>query len=497
MAFVQNVPFLCIMLCMASAVVSSMIPAKIARWWTVFLAATVAALNVWLLVFLLKSGESFTYMMGHFPAPWGNELRGGLLEALMTIVFSITVLSSALGGMEKFRTQISHTKQNLFSVMLDLVLAGMVSMLYTNDLFTGYVFIEILTLASCVLIMARQNGRTMVSATRYMIMSLLGSGLITIAITITYSLTGHLLMENIHKSMAALHASGKYEVPIMVVIGLFFVGVGIKSALFPFHTWLADAYSYSTPSASSILSSVVSKTYIFFLMKILYRTIGFEIIHDNRVLELMFLFGVVAMIAGSLDAIGSHDLRRMCAFSSVAQIGYIYAGMGLQVEAGFVAALYHMLVHSLAKSSMFIAASALSDVSGDSKRFSDLRGAGLRHRTAGICFSVSAMSIVGIPPLGGFISKLYFGRAAFAYGGVHQWVMLFALAASSLLNVLYFMRTVITLYRPPRSDFQLPDHRPGILPNVAMWLMTCANLLAGFLAQPIVDLIRRGLAMFV
>ena len=497
MAFVQNVPFLCIMVSMVSAVISSMVPARIARWWTVFLSALVAALNVWLLTFLLQTNESYTYMMGHFPAPWGNELRVGILEALMTIVFSITILASALGGMDKQQSQISRPKQNLFSVMLDLILAGMISMLYTNDLFTGYVFIEIMTLASCVLIMARQNGRTMVSATRYMIMSLLGSGLITIAITITYSLTGHLLMENIHESMAALHASGEYEVPITVVVGLFFVGIGIKSALFPFHTWLADAYSYSTPSASSILSSVVSKTYIFLLVKILYRTIGFEIIQENRVLQIMFVFGIVAMMAGSIDAIGSNDLRRMCAFSSVAQIGYIYAGMGLKLEVGFVAALYHMLVHSLAKSSMFIAASALSDVSGDSKRFSDLRGAGYRHKMAGVCFSVSAMSIVGIPPLGGFISKLYFGQAAFAYGGAHQWIMLLALAVSSLLNVLYFMRTVITLYRPPRSDFQLPEHRPSRRADIAMCMMTAANLLAGFLAQPIVDLISRGLAMFV
>ena len=412
MEFVKNVPFFCIMLSMVSAVVSSMIPRKPARWVTVFVSAAVAVMNLWLLTFLLKSNESYTYMMGHYPAPWGNELRGGILEALMTIVFSLVILSGALGGMDKQESQIDENKQNLFSVMLDLVLAGMISMVYTNDLFTGYVFIEILTLASCVLIMARQNGRTMVSATRYMIMSLLGSGLVTIGITITYSLTGHLLMENIHESMVALHASGSYEGPITVVIGLFFVGIGIKSALFPFHTWLADAYSYSTPTASSILSSVVSKTYIFFLIKILYRTIGFEVIRDNRVLEIMFLFGVIAMICGSLSAISSHDLRRMCAFSSVAQIGYIYAAMGLTLEAGFVAALYHMLMHSLAKSSMFVAASALSDVSGNSKRFSDLRGAGFRHRTAGVCFTVSAMSIVGIPPLGGFISKLYFTNSS-------------------------------------------------------------------------------------
>ena len=497
MAFVQNVPFLCIMVSMVSAVISSMVPARIARWWTVFLSALVAALNVWLLTFLLQTNESYTYMMGHFPAPWGNELRVGILEALMTIVFSITILASALGGMDKQQSQISRPKQNLFSVMLDLILAGMISMLYTNDLFTGYVFIEIMTLASCVLIMARQNGRTMVSATRYMIMSLLGSGLITIAITITYSLTGHLLMENIHESMAALHASGEYEVPITVVVGLFFVGIGIKSALFPFHTWLADAYGYSTPTASAVLSSIVSKAYILLLFKIFTRMIGMDVVVGLHLNDLFFAFGVIAMIMGSLSATHSHDLRRMVAYSSVAQIGYIYAGMGMGITAGLIAALYHILIHSAAKSALFISSSALADASAGSKRFSDLRGAGRRSPVAGVCFSIAAMSLVGVPVLGGFISKLVFSQAAFSAGGVHMWVMLLALAVSTLLNVLYLFRTVITLYRPAREGFTCTVEKPDGAAVCAMVGFVVLNVLLGVLAQPILNVLTTGFHLFM
>lgn len=151
----------------------------------------------------------------------------------------------------------------------------MMSMLYTNDLFTAYVFIEIMTLTACALIMSRQNGRTMVSAMRYMIMSLLGSGLTLIAITITYNLTGHLLMENIHDSLMELSASGEYTTPITVIMGLFFVGLGIKSALYPFHTWLPDALlAYSTPTAARCSPASFSKAYIFLLIKIFYRVIG-------------------------------------------------------------------------------------------------------------------------------------------------------------------------------------------------------------------------------
>lgn len=496
MQFVQNVPFFSIMLCMVSGICSAMLPGRVAKWVTAGLAAAVAALNLWLTLFMWGYGESYVYWMGHFPAPWGNELRAGVLEPTLAVVFSLIMLLSVLGGMRKLTEQVDHKKVNIVCVMLDLVLAAMMSMLYTNDLFTAYVFIEIMTLTACALIMSRQNGRTMVSAMRYMIMSLLGSGLTLIAITITYNLTGHLLMENIHDSLMELSASGEYTTPITVIMGLFFVGLGIKSALYPFHTWLADAYGYSTPTASAVLSSIVSKAYIFLLIKIFYRVIGMELVTSSHVMDLMFVFGVVGMIVGSVNAIFSHDLRRMVAFSSVAQIGYIYAGLGLGTNIGFVAAIYHMLMHACAKSALFISSSGLADASGNSKRFSDLRGAGFRNPAAGVCFSVAAMSLVGIPVLGGFISKLYLSNAALDRGGLHMWVMLIALAVSTLLNVLYFMKTVITLYRPPRDGFQPPAPERSPLSGGAMWGFVALNLLVGLMAQPIVTAITNGLMMF-
>ena len=497
MQFVQNVPFFSIMLCMAAGVVSAMLPGRIAKWVTVGLSAAVAALNLWLVAFMAEFGQSYVYLMGHFPAPWGNEIRAGMLEAVLAVCFSLIMMLSMLGGMRKVEDQIHHSKQNLYCVMLNLVLAAMIAMIYTNDLFTGYVFIEIMTLTACALIMSRQNGRTLVSAIRYMIMSLLGSGLTLLAITLTYNLTGHLLMENIQDTLTDMHYSGQYAMPITVIIGLFFAGLGIKSALYPFHTWLPDAYGYSTPTSSAVLSSIVSKAYVFLLIKIFYRVIGMHIVLENRALQLAFLFGVIGMIMGSVNAIFSHDLRRMIAFSSVAQIGYIYAGLGLGVKAGYVAAIYHMIMHAFAKSALFMSASALSDVSGDSKRFSDLRGAGFRHPIAGVCFCIASMSLVGVPVLGGFVSKLYLSDAALNSGGVRMWVMLIALALSTLLNVLYLMKTVITLYRPAREGFTAPEHtgRNRRL-TVSLLGFIVMNVLVGLLANPLMQAIRSGLEMF-
>lgn len=496
MQFVQNVPFFSIMLCMISGIVSAMLPSRVAKWVTVCLGGVVAVLNGWLTAFLADYGQSYVYLMGHFPAPWGNEIRAGILESTMAVCFSLILMLSMLGGMNKLEEQVHHSKQNLVCVMLDLVLAAMMAMLYTNDLFTGYVFIEIMTLAACALIMSRQNGRTLVSAIRYMIMSLLGSGLVMLAITLTYNVTGHLLMENIQETFARLYATGQYTLPITVIVGLFFVGLGIKSALYPFHTWLPDAYGYSTPTASAVLSSIISKAYIFLLIKILYRVIGIHIVTETGVLTLAFAFGVVGMIMGSVSAIFSHDLRRMVAFSSVAQIGYIYAGLGLGVHAGFVAALYHMVMHAFAKSALFMSASSLADASGNSKRFSDLRGAGFRHPAAGVCFCVAAMSLVGVPVLGGFVSKLYLSDAAITAGGARMWVMLIALAISTLLNVLYLMKTVVTLYRPARVGFDAPAVKRSWRTEIALWGFVLVNVLVGLLADPLVQAIRSGLVMF-
>ena len=495
MPFVQNVPFFSIMLCMVCGVMSAMLSGRVAKWVTVALSAAVAALNLWLTLDLWANHRSFVYWMGHFPAPWGNELRGGLVESTLAVCFSLIMMLSVAGGMRKLDQQVGK-KLNLICVMLDLVLAAMMSMLYTNDLFTGYVFIEIMTLTACALIMSRQNGRTLVSAMRYMIMSLLGSGLTLLAITITYNVTGHLLMENIHDTLYELHRSGNYAVPITTIIGLFFVGLGIKSALYPFHTWLPDSYGYSTPAASAVLSSIISKAYIFLLIKILLRVVGLTVVSGSHAMDLMFVLGIVGMMMGSINAIGSHDLRRMVAFSSVAQIGYIYAGQGHGVQSGYVAAIYHMIMHAFAKSALFISASGLSEVSGNSKRFSDLRGAGFRHPTAGVCFTVAAMSLVGVPVLAGFTAKLYLSDAALTAGGWKMWTLLIALAVSTLLNVLYLMKTVITLYRPAREGFVDPGYKSGKLATCAMWGFVIVNILVGLMAHPIAEAIRSGLAMF-
>jgi multicomponent Na+:H+ antiporter subunit D len=260
MELIQNIPFFCIMITLFSCSISSVLPGKYARWLNAVVLSAVIAMSGWLLAWLLQSNiGSYTYMMGHFPAPWGNELRGGILEALMTIVFSLVILSGALGGMDKQEIQIDDKKQNLFSVMLDLVLAGMISMVYTNDLFTAYVFIEIAAITACIAVVAKESGKSVVASIRYLVFSCLGSGLVLLGISILYSITGNLLMESLHTAIAALVKNGTYLLPLTASVLLMTLGLSIKSAQFPFHAWLPDAHANATTSASAILSGLVLK----------------------------------------------------------------------------------------------------------------------------------------------------------------------------------------------------------------------------------------------
>lgn len=230
--------------------------------------------------------------------------------------------------------EVEEGKQGLYYVLADLMLSSLLALIYTNDLFTAYVFVEINTISACGLIMIRQNGRTIEAAVRYMIMSLLGSGLFLVGICMLYDLTGHLLMSNIKMEIAHIVAEGSYRPPLLVTIAIISVGLAIKSALFPFHSWLPDAYGYSTVSSAAILSSLVSKGYIFLLFKIIYRVIGFEVFHDSKIVDVLFIFGLLGMVFGSLSAIKENDIRRMIAFSSVAQVGYIYMGIGMGTRRG-------------------------------------------------------------------------------------------------------------------------------------------------------------------
>lgn len=453
-------------------------------------------MNLCTLVYCVRTGP-FTYMMGHYPAPWGNEIAAGVCECLIAATFNLVMLLCVFGGRKEMIREIDENKLNMYFVMINLVSASLAALVYTNDIFTGYVFIEICTIASTGLLMTRNIGRTILASTRYMIFSLLGSGLFLIGVILLYDITGHLLMPNILTSTTALWRNGNYHLPLLVVIGLITIGIAIKSGMFPFHFWMPDTYGNATATSSGILSGIISKGYIFLLMKLIYRCIGIEAFYSSGISSILFFCGVCGMIFGSLQAIGENNINRMTAFSSAAQIGYIYMGIGLSPTLGMLAAFFHILSHAVTKPLIFLTNAKLALVSGGSRKFHDLRGAGVRDKMAGFAFTMGSLSMVGIPCFMGFVSKLLFAQAGIT-GGFKMAVTLCALAISTILNTMYFLRTLITIYSPKTSDTQ----NDSILPireqkgfTIAACCFVLVNIVIGMHSQPIVSLIQQGFSL--
>ncbi|MBQ0059377.1 MAG: sodium:proton antiporter [Lachnospiraceae bacterium] len=501
MAFVQNFPFFSIILALFSGPLGSIFGGKNARRICYAVVAIIGILSAAIFGYTIATGQAYTYAMGHFTAPWGNEIRIGVLEAGMATFFCVIMLLSLIAGQAERERVLEGAKMNLYYIMTGLLLSSLLALIYTNDLFTAYVFVEINTISACGLIMIRQNGRTLAAGTRYMVMSLLGSGMFLLGICYLYDITGHLLMSNIRESVVELARTGQYNTSLIVAIGLMSVGLAVKCAQYPFHAWLPDAYGYSTLSSSCILSSLVSKGYIFILIKIFYRVLGLDQVIQSAVLNVLFALGIVGMIMGSISAIREKDVYRMVAYSSVAQIGYIFMGIGVGTVEALIAAIYHILFHAATKSLLFIATNGLCLASDRHREFKYLSGAGARNKLAGVAFIVGSLSMIGIPMFAGFTSKILFASVAMAEPDKMFW-MLVALAISTILNTVYFFKTVLRIYTPKEGTrfkedvgrvIKMGDQKAM---SVAMIALCILNVALGLGARGIIDLIRMGLEMF-
>ncbi|MDO4616135.1 MAG: proton-conducting transporter membrane subunit [Lachnospiraceae bacterium] len=500
MSFVHNFPGFSIVLCMAAGIISTPMKGKHARRVTMAVVTLVFLASLASLSYVLKNGEPFIYTMGKFPAPWGNEIRAGVLETLLAAFFSLIMLLSLAGGMDHVFQDVKEEKINLYFILIDLLLSSLLAIIYTNDLFTGYVFVEINTIAACGLIMIRERGRSLIAAIRYMIMSSIGSGLLLLGLAMLYGFTGHLLMQPAHEAIVAVEQAngGALTVPILITISVITVGLAIKSGLYPFHSWMPDAYGYSTISSSSILSSLVSKSYIVFLIKFFYRVVGIDGIRDSGILNILFVLGLTGMILGSVGAIRANDIYRMIAYSSIAQIGYVYMGIGLGTALGMTAAVFHILTHASTKSLLFLSTKGLTDVSRNQRRFHYLQGAAFRDSFSGVAFLIGSLSMVGVPMLAGFISKILFASASLDAGAARTLSTLIVLAISTILNAVYFLHTVIRIYTPVQIPEEVKDKksRTGLAAKAALLVLILINFGLGLFSQPVTDLIQMGLGMF-
>lgn len=498
MALIQNAPFAVIMLFLSGGVICCILKPRAAALYCVFLNVVSAVLMAGLLAYTMRSGAPYVYSMGHIGAPWGNELRAGVLEALLGLAFSVVMLLSVLGGFRHIFEDTEPKKVNIYFALLSLLMSTLMALVFTNDIFTAYVFIEINTLASCALVMTRyRSGKTLAATAQYLIMSLLGSGLFLIGVTLLYDITGHLLMEDIAREVTALAAAGMYGLPLTVVIALFAVSLALKSALFPFHKWLPDAHGSATATSSAVLSGLVLKAYIILLIKIFYRVVGSGVPAVAAAKDILFVLGALAMVFGSLCALREPDMKRMLAYSSVAQVGYIFLGIGLGTALGMAAACIQILAHAFTKPMLFCSAAGLMDVSGGSRRLREMKGAGLRAPLSGAVFVLGALSMIGIPLTAGFVNKLNLMIAVF---DAADWKLIagtIVVIISTVLNALYYLPAVGALFSG-RGDGVSPVRcgKKHVEYIIAMAAFTALHLFFGIFSDHFVSAVKLGLSMF-
>lgn len=496
-----NIPFTSIFLMVIAAIITPILPNRnrIAEKLCCCVIGTVVIMSGYLIYALTNSGQSltFTFRLGNYPAPWGNELRAGPLEAILAAVFSLSMLLSVSGNLSSTEEDISPSRKPIFYVLVNLLTASLLALTYTNDLFTAYVFIEINTIAACAIVAIKEDPENIRAAIRYLMMSVVGSGLVIIAICLLYGLTGHLLMENMHSAIRVLIATNSYTMPLTVSLALITAGLAIKSALYPFSSWLPVSHGCSINASSSILSGLVLKGHIFIIIKVFHRIFGLDVIHALRMDTVIFILGLLSMIMGSLHAIRQKNIKRMIAWSSVAQVGYIFLGVGMNTTAGIAAACLHIIVHAFVKPMLVTAAGGLSNSAGHQKGLHALMGTFHINRWAGLGLIAGAFSMMGIPSFAGFASKLSLMLASFD-SRFTGWALA-ALATSSVLNALYYVPAVIVIVTHKDSHAKLPGHDPeehitvnSRLYKLAMLIFLTMNFYLGLFFMPLLRLITRG-----
>lgn len=489
----QHIPFLSIFIPIMLGVLTALVPnEKTARNIFIVSISSVIILSGILIAYFYSSGTSqFVYNLGHATAPWVNTLSASLVEAILALTFGLVILLSMLGGYREFMSDVNPKKRYMFFLFLNILFATLLALVYTNDIFTAYVFLEINTIAACVIIVMKQNGKTIIATIKYFVMAAVGSGLFLFTIAMLYGITGHLAMDSLHDSIQLLYASGEYRVPLLLSLILFFISMAIKSALFPFHNWLPDAHSSATPTVSAILSGLVLKGYIVIFIKVVYRIYGLEVVQGLKVFPVVFVVGILSMIMGSVLALYQTDVKKMIAYSSVAQMGYIYAGIGLGTFAGIVAAIFHIISHAVTKAALFLSAGTIIHET-DIRDVNKLGGVGKALPYVMGVFAIGGLSLIGIPPSAGFSSKWNLAWASLETN--HYW-MVFFLTISTLLNIAYYFPIIVRAFFSPAEDNRVSQVESGFkIAYLPILILAVLIVGLGLFSGQIFDLLSQGLA---
>jgi multicomponent Na+:H+ antiporter subunit D len=394
------------------------------------------------------AGNTISYATGEWLPPWGIEVIIDNFSAYILLVISFICLAILFYSMSSLQTEIAENAIGWYYTIFLLLVSSMMGMAITNDIFNMYVFIEVTGISACALVLAKNTKMATDAAFKYLLLATVGSGFVLFGISLLYMITGNLNITFVTMEFRQVYT--QYPFLIWTVLSFFLVGFGIKSALFPLHLWLPDAHSSAPTSSSAILSGLVVKAYIVALLKFCYIIFGFELLDAVFIRHLILIMAGSAMLFGSMFAFAQLDIKRRLAYSSVAQIGYVFLGIGLGSPIGMAAGIIHIFNHAVMKACLFMAAGAIYYQTGN-KQVNKLQGLGYVMPITMGAFSIAALSMVGLPLFSGFISKWYL-----AQGSIEAGMPLFVglIILSGLLNASYFLPIIWQAF------FDVDQHQP-------------------------------------
>lgn len=418
------------------------------------------------LLWQVLANGPISYHIGGWEPPWGIEYRVDVLSAF------VLVLVSAVGAVimpfawRSVAFEIPEERLAWFYCMYLLCLTGLLGIAITGDAFNAFVFLEVSSLASYVLIALGRDRRALLAAFQYLIMGTIGATFYIIGVGLLYLLTGSLNMMDI---AARLGAAAPEQMPaIVAALGFITVGISLKLALFPLHAWLPNAYAYAPSWVTVFLSATATKVAIYLLIRFYFSVFGVAIELDALpVTDIIVVLSVAAMFIASIVAVFETDLKRMLAYSSVAQIGYITLGIGLANQAGLTGGLVHVVNHALMKAALFLAVGAIF-YRACPVQIKDLAGIGRKMPLTMAAFTVACFGLVGTPGTSGFVSKWYLAVGALDKG---WWWLVFLIVGSSLIALAYVGRILEAAWlREPSAAIAHASDPPlsMLLPLIAL-----------------------------
>lgn len=456
--------------------------------------AVISVEILWLLVagymasiVLLQKGTPIIYNMGGWEAPWGIELKVDSLAAFFTIVVTAISLPIALFSKGNLVEEVGNSQRvTRFYVLLLLLAGSMVGMALTNDLFNVYVLVEVATLSCCGLVSARKDPRAADAAFKYLMLATLGSTFVLGGIGFIYIITGHLNMGFAHEELLKVWQNSPHVV--WMAMSFITIGFGVKSAFFPLHIWLPDAHSNAPTPASAILSGLAVKGYIICFLKLMYNVFGPNLMVHFNMNRILVLAGMIAIVIASLFAIIQDELKRRLAYSTVAQVGYIFLGLGLMNETALKGTLFYLASHAVIKSSLFLAAGAIIASTGK-KNISELAGIGRKMPITMGVFTIGSLGLIGIPMFSGFVGKWYLLLGSLESGNI---IAAIVIILGSVLCAAYLLPIIRIAYFEPALDLEL--HDPALPQRIGLIMLAVAVVILGVLPGPMLELAGRAAA---